>query len=168
MTAHRFALPSLCVLAVLLASPAVGQESDYTEEDAMALQSCIEAARDLASDEPDVTPDRCIGIASAACQEAPGGSSTVAIATCNARETAWWDELLNAHYQSLEETLEPDLAETLREAERAWIAFRDADCGFAYEFWAEGTIRTVVATSCQLQHTARRALTLGTYLDTGY
>ena len=43
-------------------------------------------------------------------------------------ETANWD--LNATYQTLMRRLSPADQIQLRNAQRAWLAFRDADCGW--------------------------------------
>ena len=83
-----------------------------------------------------------------------------------------WDTLLNRNYQvSLEAAADVDAelnesgttseAEAdLRTAQRAWIAFRDAECDRQFSFYAGGTIRTVVYAQCQLSMTAERALAL--------
>lgn len=108
----------------------------------------------------------CVGVASSTCMESePDGATTVGMVACTARETAWWDSQLNAHYSSLEVSLTAELATKLREAQRAWIAYRDAGCGFEYDLWSEGTIRSVVHAGCVLDETARRAQRLASYVD---
>lgn len=115
-------------------------------------------------------PD-CLGAASNACQGQAGGSTTIGISECIMAETAVWDELLNEAYGDLRaefgaqedvpgEASGADLKIALRDAQRAWIAFRDADCGLAYSMWLGGSIRTIVSANCQLTHTASRALAL--------
>jgi uncharacterized protein YecT (DUF1311 family) len=48
----------------------------------------------------------------------------------------------------------------LRGAQRAWITFRDADCGLQYQMFIDGTIRSNIYTGCMLNFTAARALFL--------
>ncbi|MFA8385286.1 MAG: lysozyme inhibitor LprI family protein [Pelagibaca sp.] len=112
----------------------------------------------------------CLGEASGACQEQPGGSTTIGISECIQAETEMWDVILNEEYnwtqmandtadeQGLSEVL--DRSDALREAQRAWIAFRDADCTARYAMWQDGSIRTIVGANCHLTMTAQRALEL--------
>ena len=79
---------------------------------------------------------------------------------CVDRETQIWDELLNADYQRLLGSLEGNAAESVRQAERAWIAARDADCKVPYDIYEGGTIARLDGASCLLDHTATRVLQL--------
>ena len=112
----------------------------------------------------------CLGEASGQCQEQPGGSTTVGMAECISSETAAWDAILNEEYKATQAALEEqdsaggaqilDRTDALREAQRAWIAFRDADCTARYAIWQDGTIRTIVGANCHLTMTASRAIEL--------
>ncbi|MCR9107587.1 lysozyme inhibitor LprI family protein [Marivita sp. XM-24bin2] len=112
----------------------------------------------------------CLGEASGQCQELPGGSTTIGIAECIQAETAMWDVILNEEYkwtQMANETADEkglsqvmDRSDALRDAQRAWIAFRDADCTARYAMWQDGTIRTIVGANCHLTMTAQRAIEL--------
>jgi uncharacterized protein YecT (DUF1311 family) len=92
--------------------------------------------------------------------------------TCSAREAAVWDEHLNKAYQA---ALRSDLGQTeaerdagrklkgtdiLREAQRAWIAFRDKKCDAAALPMEGGTGAGVLIGGCYMQETARQALWL--------
>ena len=149
------------LLLVLSALPALAEDTPtFTTEDARLMILCLDG-----STAGEGTTD-CVGVASSACMESePEGATTVGMVACTARETAWWDSQLNAHYSSLETSLSADLATALREAQRAWIAYRDAGCGFEYDLWSEGTIRSVVHAGCLLDETARRAQRLAGYVD---
>lgn len=59
--------------------------------------------------------------------------STAAMAqdTRNA-ELATSDQQLNATYRALSRQLRPDDQTALRRAQKAWIAFRDADCALGF------------------------------------
>ncbi|SHH26687.1 lysozyme inhibitor LprI family protein [Marivita hallyeonensis] len=112
----------------------------------------------------------CLGQASGLCQERPGGATTIGISACIQAETAEWDAILNEQYVVTQELnamadaegLSPvmDRTDSLRDAQRAWIAFRDADCAARYAIWKGGTIRTIVAANCHLTMTAQRAIDL--------
>jgi uncharacterized protein YecT (DUF1311 family) len=112
----------------------------------------------------------CLGQASGQCQDQPGGSTTIGITDCILAETAEWDAILNEEYKATQQVNEAadtdglsqvmDRADALRDAQRAWIAFRDADCGARYAMWQDGTVRTIVAANCHLTMTAQRAIEL--------
>ena len=66
------------------------------------------------------------------------------------------DAKLNAAYKDLVGRNDDNTNKLLQTAQRAWIAFRDADCASLYDQdW--GTISRVEAASCRLDLTARRA-----------
>lgn len=112
----------------------------------------------------------CLGQASTACQDLPGGQTTIGISECIQAETAEWDAILNEEYVATQElnamadaeglSRMMDRTEALRAAQRAWIAFRDADCAARYAMWQDGSIRTVVGANCHLTMTAQRAIEL--------
>jgi uncharacterized protein YecT (DUF1311 family) len=76
------------------------------------------------------------------------------------REQKIWDGYLNQWYGEAEKRLADELvAETaLKDAQRAWIAFRDAKCGSWEKRYAGGTSASVLTGDCMRVETARRAL----------
>ena len=140
--------------------------NDTTEADLATLERCVAEA---GSDQ-----QRCIGNIADTCQDQPGGSSTAGIDDCLGQERAAWDMILNQNYRSaiaaakeqdasyLEQAMQTGAAKSLLKAQRAWIAFRDAECDRRFEMYKDGTIRTNIASSCLLEMTARRALELTT------
>lgn len=110
-------------------------------------------------------PD-CVGEAADICSkrhEQP--ETTLAISQCLMAENSAWDALLNREYKKSKAIFAdtPGLADTLLTAQRAWIAFRDADCAVAYDQWGGGSMRVISAADCQLRHTARRTFQLREY-----
>lgn len=151
-----------------LFSPAPAQ-TPYQPDDVIMLQSCLETVRDINND-PEAgeraSANECIGIVSDACQmEASENQSTAGMVMCGSREISWWDELLNSHYISLKDALGAEEFDKLRTAQRAWLAYRDAQCEFDHFYWRDGTIRSLFSVSCQLNMTAERALALGDILE---
>lgn len=152
-----------CILTILLllATPVVEAAPDV---DVGEIEACLAGRTD--------DSDACVGIAANRCQEAPGGSSTSGIAECLSAEADAWDRLLNGNYRdAIEEAtvVDEDLAASgstveavadLRTAQRAWIAFRDAECDRLFSLNAGGTIRTIVYAQCRLSLTAERAIAL--------
>lgn len=155
------------LFAFFCAGPAFAQEAVV---DRMVVVGCFESA-----ETGEVTPP-CIGAATARCiDRTPGGNSTIGMTSCTVSETAIWDEFLNSTYQDLRAQMrEMDVddvagaesrADALRDAQRAWIAFRDAECDFNWAMFQEGTIRSNVYAACVQDLTARRALELRNYQE---
>jgi uncharacterized protein YecT (DUF1311 family) len=166
----RTALLALVAIAGLVARiPPSAAQDVVRPEDRNAVAACIKAA--AAAKKPS---DTCIGTVQDSCMKAPGGETTVGMNDCAGRETAIWDERLNAAYKA---ALAGDLgrlaiaaekgrsmtgADLLRRAQRAWISFRDTKCEAASLPMYGGTGAGLLAGSCYLQETARQAIWLET------
>jgi uncharacterized protein YecT (DUF1311 family) len=79
--------------------------------------------------------------------------------SCAPIETALWDEWLNRWYREALAALPEPARESLGRAQRAWIAFRDAACGFETEL-SPGFLGQDMAATCRLEQTVARALDL--------
>lgn len=144
--------------------------------------ACGAAAQTLTVDAEDVRachdrtpigetyPD-CLGQASDICQAQPGGSTTIGITDCITSEYAAWDALLNEEYQNVRRAFGArqgggsglsgeELNNSLLAAQRAWIAFRDAECSLQYDRYLGGTIRGIVGANCLMVMTASRTIAL--------
>jgi uncharacterized protein YecT (DUF1311 family) len=96
------------------------------------------------------------------CMDRAGGVTAEMIA-CAGAEAARWDRRLNAAYRALmaSPAHAPATKALLREAQRAWVAFRDRGCAAEGEFTAEGgSLSRILAADCALRMTAQRALDL--------
>ena len=153
-----------CAAAVISAC-ATGLAAQNLTVDPSAVRACY-AAAPLGQAAP-----ACLGAEANRCQELEGGSTTIGITECIAAEGAVWDTLLNEAYQHLRALWAPregggadlsgaELNDRLRDAQRAWIAFRDAECGLQYGIYAGGTIRSIIGADCIMGMTAARALAL--------
>lgn len=151
----------ILAVSVVMAGPAAAQELNFDIAD---TQMCLEAGRDI----PDFDANDCVGVSAQACMETtPGGFSTAAMVGCIAEELDFWDAQLNHHYrearaQAREMDAEngayaPSQEEALRDMQRAWIAFRDAKCGYARSQWGGGTGAGPAGVSCLLHETADQA-----------
>ncbi len=97
------------------------------------------------------------------CLDSAAGSSTMGQIQCIGVELKVQDKRLNQAYAQVMADLNPRQQARLRSAQRAWIAFRDADCVALYdEDW--GTLSRVNANYCVMQRTAERADYLVDYL----
>lgn len=162
--------PRAVVLAVLIGCGASAGHADGHELTSYgaSLESCFAEA--ISTEERQA----CKGGMSQQCMETePGGHSTYGMVRCTAAETAVWDRFLNEVYQDQMAGLKasdaeeakyfPEFAnraEALRTAQRAWIAFRDGECGLAYAMWGSGSMRQIAGASCHLEMTADRVIAL--------
>jgi uncharacterized protein YecT (DUF1311 family) len=51
-------------------------------------------------------------------------------------------------------------ADSLRDAQRAWIPLRDAQCALEYAMWGSGSMRQIAGAACLLDLTAKRVIYL--------
>lgn len=148
----RFLLP-----LILVATPALAD--DVGQIEACLAETGVEAHLSRT----------CIGLISTPCIEAPGGSTTVGMMDCLGREHDAWDVLLNRYWGPMMAKARevdaaeagsgaPSSAEALRTAQRAWIAFRDADCAHAASEWGSGTMAGPIRIGCLLERTAERTI----------
>lgn len=158
------------VLGALMAGPGAAQE--LPAESQAALEACYYGAEDPAG------RAACKDLVFKLCEELPGMTTTMGMMTCAQQETQAWDVLLNAEYaetmgwakamDAQERATFPEFAkraEALLAAQRAWIAFRDAECGLAYAVWGSGSMRNIAASACVADMTAERTLALRAVRD---
>ncbi len=88
-------------------------------------------------------------------QTCPDAVTTVYIVECLGEIYEEQDARLNTAYRAAIEPLEGDRRTQLRDAQRAWVAFRDANCMFYRS--GEGTIAAIEGNSCMVEVTRSRA-----------
>lgn len=93
-----------------------------------------------------------------ACMEASGGV-TASMIECLDIEIKAQDVALNTEYKALRASLTPGRKTELQAVQRAWIAYRDANCRF-YADPDGGSLARVAANDCVLRETAARAAEL--------
>ncbi|MBT8416520.1 MAG: DUF1311 domain-containing protein [Silicimonas sp.] len=155
------------VLILMLAGPVSATEhgvADYGH----ILNDCYVSATEAEA------RTACLGMMSTACMDSQdGGHTTLGMTSCLSAEAAVWDGHLNAEYRATrdwaraadedEATHFPEFAvraEKLLEAQRAWIAFRDAECALDYAEWGSGSMRNIAYADCMMQMTAERTIEL--------
>ena len=145
---------SSCLLATLPAALcAVALPAAATEDGVIA--ACLKAEHTANHD-----GRACIGKISDPCLQGSGSDTTTSMVECVDSEVKVWDDLLNADYQSLLKAVPAPAAESVRQAQRNWVALRDADCKVPYDIYEGGTIARIDSVSCVLGHTAERVLQL--------
>ena len=91
----------------------------------------------------------------ATCMDQSGGI-TFNMLDCISEELHRQDAWLNSTYRELRDQLSPERRQALLTAQRLWIQYRDANCGF-YADPEGGTRATLLARDCVLRETAERA-----------
>lgn len=129
----RAAALSVLTLALLVAAPVASAQAAKAAKPAKMVSAL----------------DRCLAT--------PEGQSTYGMIDCIGKEVAVQDARLNRAYQVALMRLErPRQKAALQKAQRAWIAFRDADCAaYVDEDW--GSLARVEANQCVLDRTRQRA-----------
>ncbi len=163
---------TVTLLQVLSVALLTGQAALATEHEVEVfgpgLEACLKAA------EKATELRACLGTMSTTCMDSQdGGHSTLGMTSCLNAEAKVWDTFLNAEYKATRafaKAMDADeaeyfpqfarRAETLLAAQRAWIAFRDAECDRAYADWGSGSMRNIAWADCQMQMTADRAIDL--------
>ena len=84
--------------------------------------------------------------------------STVSTVECVNQHARAWDKRLNTGYKALLARSDPGQREPLKQAQRAWIQYRDANCRFYAS--GEGTLRAVEAAECVRVMTRQRSCEL--------
>jgi uncharacterized protein YecT (DUF1311 family) len=75
---------------------------------------------------------------------------------CMGSETEQQDAHLNQNYEAAMQALPPAQQTQLRDAQRLWIKFRDADCTLLGSL-TDGSIDRINSASCFLNMTMKRA-----------
>ena len=145
------------MLAALAASPALAKDKPDARASA-AIQDCVKSKSATGMGET------CIGIVSGPCLDKAADPSTAGMVACVARERAVWDDILNETYNRLRAKLDDKQQQKLRDMQRAWIAARDATCGFYWDFY-QGTMASPMSAGCVNKETAERALFLLGFLN---
>jgi uncharacterized protein YecT (DUF1311 family) len=157
----RFVLLACLILAA--SSQARADDFDPTPADRKAIADCLEQS---AGQSALKRMGECIGRVADPCPNAPG-ATTVSIVACNLREQKIWDEWLNDWYGKAQAALRtnPLAAQALKDAQRAWIAFRDASCHYESQLYEGGTFASVAAGNCMRITTGMRAIEMRAIAD---
>jgi hypothetical protein len=82
-----------------------------------------------------------------------------------ADEASQADAALNANYKALSSQLDGANLQRLRDAQRAWIAFRDKECSFRAQGTDGGTASALASSGCIAELSQQRADALKRQLD---
>ncbi len=101
------------------------------------------------------------------CLEQPDNYTTQGAIGCISHATEQWDAALNQAYKALVAELSESQKESLKVAQRQWIAFRDKEVAYSAQLYGDmgGTMWLPVAAQTKLDLTRQRALQLADYLS---
>jgi uncharacterized protein YecT (DUF1311 family) len=154
---HRIDYVGLMVLSIAVTVGLARADDDKpTAQQIAAIRACAEKNQD---DVVEAERQCLFNLVAAPCQSTPVGQSNLGMADCFRLEGMIWDQLLNDNYNALRAAVDSKQAAKLRDMQRAWIASRDATCGF-YDVKIHGTMAIPLSASCVTRETARRALLL--------
>ena len=104
-----------------------------------------------------------------ACLAGPSGNNTAGQLNCAQKATTSWDRELNTAYQKLMKSLDPTSQALLRNSQRQWLAFRDAEKKFDAGPWSAkgGTMAGVNIAMINTDIVRSRVLALRNYLGDG-
>jgi uncharacterized protein YecT (DUF1311 family) len=148
----------LGLMSLLLALPALAQGKPNTK-DAAKIEKCIKTKTGH-----HWAWEQCIGIISARCSKNELSMPPSEVIACEAREQAVWGDILNKSYQILIKALDEDQQAKLRDMQRAWIASRDKNCGFLYDYF-QGSMANPMIVACESRATGLQALYLRGFAD---
>jgi uncharacterized protein YecT (DUF1311 family) len=107
-------------------------------------------------------------LAQSGAPHAPDCSSALNTPAMNACYKAAYDTAdarLNERYKTLMARLGKGDQDRLRDAQRAWVAFRDKQCSFETASYSTGSIYPLLVTNCLAELTQQRTQTFDHYLD---
>lgn len=102
----------------------------------------------------------------AGCLDLPSGQSTAGMVQCLVTAYGAWDAALNEAYKDLMASLDPGQKDALRESQRAWLAYRDAEQKFLRSLAnapGVGTIINITTNQAMVDLVKARVLLLRSY-----
>jgi len=147
--------------ALFVAVTAASAAGPPSAPDLAVIEACLEKNQAVGAHRGGL----CLELVAGPCQARPGGETTRGMVMCLQRELAVWDSLLNRYYGDMIGQLDGTARTVLREAQRAWIPFRDKTCAFGPAFYEGGSIGGPLRAQCLMEETARRASGLKVWLD---
>ncbi len=125
-----------------------------------AVAACLDSAGPTLAER-----EACADVYLSPCMEQPGGDTTYGMIACTGAEYEAWDEILNDRYGQLREAWPEGAFEALREAQGAWLAWREAECDIETAMFEGGTLARVTRAMCMNTMTAERAVKLDDMLS---
>ncbi|WP_442582786.1 lysozyme inhibitor LprI family protein [Mesorhizobium sp. ASY16-5R] len=105
-------------------------------------------------------------LATASAQDCANATDQATMSQCAGKALNDADKQLNADFKEIEKRLADDAGarKQLVAAQRAWIAFRDAECDFQSSGAAGGSIHPMLVANCKAALTNQRLMDFKNYL----
>jgi uncharacterized protein YecT (DUF1311 family) len=167
----------LATVLVIWATSSFAQESLLSEPELAPLHTCLQKHSKDAGMVNEPAADQlgmaCISLAVAPLEQRVYAGRHAPNSACLHDEYEWWDVQLNQAYQGLmKEAKQADAVEkncafrdvdSLRQMQRTWLGYRDANCLFSYMRFGGGTAGPTVEAECLLLLTGRQTLFLTSF-----
>ena len=99
------------------------------------------------------------------CHNSSATQTTLDMIDCEMTAAEKWDQELKYYYKALMNRLNKDQQEFLRQSQRKWIAFRDAEFSFSNNYYIDGTMWKIVDASTRANFIRSRTLQLKEYWE---
>ena len=144
----------------MLVANALANANDNHPVSAEQIEQCLQ--------DTTIKSESCIPKFLNLCLEVPENQSTFGMVSCYQQSEKIWDILLNKYYQLLQKNLDPNLQQSLKNTQLAWITYKEKTCQFEYDLWGNGSMRHTAAAECLLRETSSRTIELyGIYANSG-
>jgi uncharacterized protein YecT (DUF1311 family) len=127
-------------------------------KDVETIQACLRGK------DSDREQEACIGIIARPCIGDEGARAPSEVIACFDREARVWDQLLTTAYGELNDALDSDQRDKLREMQQSWLDTLERTCAFYYQYF-QGSMANPMMANCRNRETARRALFLIGFAD---
>jgi uncharacterized protein YecT (DUF1311 family) len=151
---------AVCIASLCLVGTAVRADPLLSKAQIAKAANKIEACLAKQQQARHGDASHCIGIVRGPCDDAISAGGDAAHATCSDNETAAWDVLLNRTWSELPADLGPERFAALKEVQKLWLAYRDANCAFLENLQNPSAWGLMRAADCKLDQTARRTIEL--------
>ena len=107
-----------------------------------------------------------LALSAASADPCAAATTTLEINACLATQAQAVEADLNRYYSAAVKRLRAEKGTgakalpKLVQAERSWLAYRDAECGAVETWWEEGTIRASMALTCRMSLTRLRIFSI--------
>jgi uncharacterized protein YecT (DUF1311 family) len=137
--------------------PVAQIHKDDREPDSTGMSIKLENCLDQASDDrSDTDRHDCIGIHARPCIQRPENDTTLGMERCYQQEADGWVSLQRRYLNRI--VVGRGRNEAFARSQTAWIAYRDARCGYYNVHFQGGSIARWLGARCIMIETARRSI----------
>lgn len=101
----------------------------------------------------------------ARCLASDAGQTTVGMVECSNAEASRLDKVLTENYREIMSITTPAHSKALRDAQRIWLKFRDAEVKASAALYEGGSLASVIAGSTYISVTKQRLIEINALLQ---